>query len=589
MKSIVNKLSIFILAFSLIFGFYLSVTMDVGTSSFYLHMRRFLLAAFVCLVPYYFVPNFSLRRFIPEAIIALLWIITSPLICYIHAINVNGGTPSLPYDIALGAYLFCCLCLVKTFIVKYQFNKVGGAIYSLLQVALIAVPVFNWGYFSIFGAPISSNGTMVIYQTNLSETMEYITSLGAVQWLMAFCVFVLLVILVKYNCSASDFIGSCKFSKYKTVALVIVTGVTGYYSLFSLLPRTHVISLFRATDHYFASVKQYQEYHDKIFDSLKVSLNNPSDAKGTIVLVIGESATRNYMKAFNETNDETTPWLSSVKDNKDFFLVKNSYSCAWNTVPALEHALTEANYYNDKEFNKSASIVDIARKSGYKTYWFSNQGKIGFHDTPITLVAETSDVSRFDSYSPYDEGLLPHLKLVNGNENNFVVLHIMGSHIDYNNRYPKEYQIWTDPDHTGRVADYKNSLVYTDKFLKDVFEYSKEHLNLKAFIYFSDHGTDPNRTRDPDETRFIGLRVPMFVYLSPEYQVNHSEVVLGLKGNKEQFFSNDLAYDLMCGIFDIKSANYDEKNSLTSKNYQYNRENLKAGLGTKFAKDDPYL
>ena len=81
----------------------------------------------------------------------------------------------------------------------------------------------------------------------------------------------------------------------------------------------------------------------------------------------------------------------------------------------------------------------------------------------------------------------------------------------------------------------------------------------------------------------------MFVYLSPEYQVNHSEVVLGLKGNKEQFFSNDLAYDLMCGIFDIKSANYDEKNSLTSKNYQYNRENLKAGLGTKFAKDDPYL
>lgn len=430
---------------------------------------------------------------------------------------------------------------------------------------------------------------MVIYQTNLSEAVEYITSLGTVQWLMALCVLVVLVVLLKYNYSESEFTGSCKFSKYRTVALVIVAGVTGYYSLFSLLPRTHVVSLFRATDHYFASVKQYQEHHDKIFDSLQVSLNNQSDNKGTIVLVIGESATRNYMKAFNEDNDETTPWLSSVKDSKDFFLVKNSYSCAWNTVPALEHALTEANYYNDKEFNKSASIVDIARKSGYKTYWFSNQGKIGFHDTPITLVAETSDVSRFDSYSPYDEGLLPHLKLVNGNENNFVVLHIMGSHIDYNNRYPKEYQIWTDPDHTGRVADYKNSLVYTDKFLKDVFEYSKEHLNLKAFVYFSDHGTDPNRTRDPDETRFIGLRVPMFVYLSPEYQDNHREVVLGLKGNKEQFFSNDLAYDLMCGIFDIKSANYDEKNSLTSKNYQYNRGNLKAGLGTKFAKDDPYL
>lgn len=126
LSNLFKKVGVFALIFSLIFGFYLSVTMDVGTSSFYLHMRRFLLAAFVCLVPYYFLPNFSLRRFIPEAIIAVLWVITSPLICYIHAINVQGGTPSLPYDIALGAYLFCCLCLFKTFIVRYHFNKIGG-------------------------------------------------------------------------------------------------------------------------------------------------------------------------------------------------------------------------------------------------------------------------------------------------------------------------------------------------------------------------------------------------------------------------------------------------------------------------------
>lgn len=125
-KNYITKVIVYVIVFLSIFSFYLAVTSDVGTSSFYLHMRRFLLAAFVCLVPYYFLPNFSLGRFIPEAIIALLWIITSPLVCYIHAINVNGGTPSLPYDIALGAYLFCCLCLVKTFIVKYQFNKVGG-------------------------------------------------------------------------------------------------------------------------------------------------------------------------------------------------------------------------------------------------------------------------------------------------------------------------------------------------------------------------------------------------------------------------------------------------------------------------------
>lgn len=81
----------------------------------------------------------------------------------------------------------------------------------------------------------------------------------------------------------------------------------------------------------------------------------------------------------------------------------------------------------------------------------------------------------------------------------------------------------------------------------------------------------------------------MFVYLSPEYQDNHRKVVLGLKGNKEQFFSNDLVYDLMCGIFDIESENYDESNSLTSTKYKFDKNSVKAGLGTKMVKDDPYL
>lgn len=304
-------------------------------------------------------------------------------------------------------------------------------------------------------------------------------------------------------------------------------------------------------------------------------------------MVIGESATRNYMKAFNKNNDETTPWLSANKN--EFLLFNNSYSCAWNTVPALEHALTEANYYNNKEFNRSVSIIDIAKKAGYKTYWFSNQGRIGIYDTPITMVAETCDVAKWGGDSNYDEGILMHLKTINPNEKNFIVLHIMGSHIDYHLRYPKEYQIWTDSDTYGRLADYKNSLVYTDKVLQDYFEYAKNNLNLNAFIYFSDHGTDPNRSRDPDETKFIGLRIPLFVYLSESYKENNPYITAALSANQNKFFSNDLIYNLVCGILNIKSNHYNEEESLASPKYKFNIENTKAGLGTKSVKDDPYL
>ena len=587
-KNIVKNMGIFILVYAVIFGFYLSVSISVGTSGFYLHMRRFLLAALVSVLPYYCIKEFKLKNYLPELFLSLLWCVPSPVFLYISAKAHGASSLSMPYDVAIGAYLFGFLAFTKHILSKWSEYKFVSAIYTGFLFLLSTIPCVNLVYYSIFKSPLGLNGTMAIYQTNVSEAVEYLSSLGLMQICMIVVVIVIALYCIKLNAENLMDMSQHSCSKKKLVCLGVMAIAAGYYSFFSLIPRTHIVGLMKATGEYFESVERYGAQHDKIFENLHVIANNEND-KGTIIMVIGESATRNYMKAFNEKNDDTTPWLSSVKNSSDFILFPNVYSCAWNTVPALEHALTEANYYNNKEFNKSVSIVDVAKKSGYKTYWFSNQGRVGVHDTPITMVAETSDVVEFGGDSVYDEGLLTHLRKVNRNEKNFIVLHIMGSHIDYNNRYPKKYQIWTDPDHSGRVADYKNSLVYTDKFLQEVYEYSKTNLDLKAFVYFSDHGTDPNRTRDPDETRFIGLRVPLFVYLSPEYQDNHRKVVLGLKGNKEQFFSNDLVYDLMCGIFDIESENYDESNSLTSTKYKFDKNSVKAGLGTKMVKDDPYL
>lgn len=587
-ENIVKNVGIFFLIYAVIFGFYLSVSISVGTSGFYLHMRRFLLAALVSVLPYYCIKGFKLKNYLPELFLSLLWCVPTPVFLYISAKAHGASSLSMPYDVAIGAYLFGFLAFTKHILSKWSEYKFVSAIYTGFLFLLSIIPCVNLVYYSIFKSPLGLNGTMAIYQTNVSEAMEYLSSLGLMQICMMAVFIAIALYCAKLNAENLLDMGQHGYSKKKLVCLGVMAIAAGYYSFFSLIPRTHIVGLMKATGEYFESVERYGAQHDKIFENLHVIANNEND-KGTIIMVIGESATRNYMKAFDEKNDDTTPWLSSVKNSGDFILFPNAYSCAWNTVPALEHALTEANYYNRKEFNSSVSIVDIAKKSGYKTYWFSNQGRVGVHDTPITMVAETSDVVEFGGDSVYDEGLLTHLKKVNRNEKNFIVLHIMGSHIDYNNRYPKKYQIWTDPDHSGRVADYKNSLVYTDKFLHDVYEYSKANLDLKAFVYFSDHGTDPNRTRDPDETRFIGLRVPLFVYLSPEYQDNHRKVVLGLKGNKEQFFSNDLVYDLMCGIFDIESENYDESNSLTSTKYKFDKNSVKAGLGTKMVKDDPYL
>ena len=70
------------------------------------------------------------------------------------------------------------------------------------------------------------------------------------------------------------------------------------------------------------------------------------------------------MNAYNPDHVPNTPWLTAMKSNPDFTLFTNAYSCVWYTVPVLEHALTESNFYNDKPFNESISIIDMAKKAG---------------------------------------------------------------------------------------------------------------------------------------------------------------------------------------------------------------------------------
>ena len=52
-------------------------------------------------------------------------------------------------------------------------------------------------------------------------------------------------------------------------------------------------------------------------------------------------------------------------------------------------------YDKSQKFSTACSIVDIAHKLGWRVHWYSNQGHLGAADTPITIIAETSDVAKW--------------------------------------------------------------------------------------------------------------------------------------------------------------------------------------------------
>lgn len=572
---------------------YYLLSVNLGNTPLYLQMRRFIPASLCFVLPFFIVRSISIRTFIISIFTSFLCAITSPFLVYL-TYGHSATYLSLPYDFAFGMYIFPFLVLLPILLNKVlSLPKFLTSIINTIAHLLILIPCyFQIAYYIKFKHCLTEKGTMAIYQTNYSEALEYIASLGLLGIIGSIAV-IFTALLTYLN--SSRIVSDCHnitVNKWQKVIVCLLVIAFSGYSFKGLWHKAYFGELTLATIDYFQSIKLYRTGRNDILENLKVK-SNTSHSPETIIIVIGESASRNYMSAFTQMEDDTTPWLTSKKNDSNFILFNNTYACEYSTGPTLSHALTESNYYANLEFNRSLSFIDMAKKAGYNTYWFSNQGVIGAADTPITLVAETANNTKWicqeNTQTQYDEELLPYLNRIDPTKNNLIVLHIMGSHIDYNNRYPSNFQKWTDPGETGRLADYKNSLLYTDYFLNKVFTYAQEKLNLSLFLYFSDHGNDPLRSRDPDSTKFVFLRIPFFLYYSPMYASEHPQIIDALSKNRNKFFSNDLMYDTICGLMDVQSNHYDERYSLTSEKYSITKESMLTGTGKRHLNEDPYL
>jgi heptose-I-phosphate ethanolaminephosphotransferase len=62
-----------------------------------------------------------------------------------------------------------------------------------------------------------------------------------------------------------------------------------------------------------------------------------------------------------------------------------------------------------------------------------------------------------------------------------------------------------------------------------------------------------------------------------------------LRNNENQFFTNDMLYDTVCGILNAVSNHYDTGQDFSSLQYRFNLQNLTTMLGQKKLTEDPYL
>ena len=578
--------------FLCLIAFYINIGQDMG-AGYFLPILVPMIAVLMLVQHATALPLFT-KTGLVHLFAGLGWATAFPLL-YTWTYNSVWYQSLICFDAVIGTAIWVFLTGLTGVLAKAPGRKVWAALLAVLDFLFLAFPFIQYAYYCIVWHCLSPASLMALYLTNWRESIDFIESnVGIVPACIIIAGFVLfLALAARVNYAFLRKMASTRTDTRFGTSLFLV--LLGAEALLYYLPQSSFGELVTDVTTYVEQTQSYGNGHDERYESLDIdgAQTLSSQAPGTVIVVIGESASRDYMHAFTpDFPYEDTPWLDSQLGNPDFNVFTNAYSSWSQTVPVLQRALTEQSQYNDKEFFNSASILDVAKKSGYDTYWFSNQGRYGQYDSAITLVAKTADRAEWtdDSYNfsdKYDDTLLWYLTQVDPNTNNFIVLHIMGSHIYYNNRYPTEFNQWHGDSEVSSPESYANSIHYTDYILSQVFDYAQKNLNLRAMVYFSDHGENLEISHNPDVFSYDMVHIPMFIYLSPEYQQALPGRTRAIRYHRSRYFTNDMLYDTISGLLNAPSSRYIEAQDLTSPNYAYTRANLTTMLGQQTLTDDP--
>jgi glucan phosphoethanolaminetransferase (alkaline phosphatase superfamily) len=203
-----------------------------------------------------------------------------------------------------------------------------------------------------------------------------------------------------------------------------------------------------------------------------------------IVVVIGESATTDHMSVFGYAKP-TTPF--ATRSGAHAFA---ALSPSNQTRISLAMMLTPAAPGSYEEFFRSHSLVSELRACGFKTTWVSNQGRHGGDDSLASSIAAEADERLFLNEGSWREVQLDGAILdvlasrrVAERRRQATFVHLIGSHSRYEERFPRGFGMSGPGD---KVADYDNSILYTDHVLSRLYQRFKGDATL--LVYASDHG-----------------------------------------------------------------------------------------------------
>ncbi len=474
---------------------------------------------------------------------------------------------------------------------------------AVIGVILWAFSLVSLGYFCIYQQEFSQSVIFIMFESNPNEASEYfsqyfvwwmipaaVTYTGVAYylwrrlrplamprpWAWALSVLILLVLFVwpiqKYLFNrqmpipVDASIEKIKLRMEPAVPWQIIVGYLHYREQL-------------------ANMQELLDQNDKVppLQNLKDAY---ADQPSTLVLVIGESTNRQHMSLYGYGRS-TTPRLDAIRDQLVVF--NNVVSPRPYTIETLQQVLTFADQENPDLYLTKPSLMNMMKQAGYKTYWITNQQTMTKRNTMLTNFARQTDEqvylnnSRAQNSREYDGNVFEPFQriLKEPGERKLVIIHLLGTHMKYEYRYPPEYERFKDRSGTAEwvensqleaINSYDNAVLYNDFVVSSLIGTLAKTQPNGMLVYFADHGEDvfdsPGHQklgRNEGRPTVPMYTVPFILWQSEKWRASHPMVI---KGKLDRRYSTSHFIHTWSDLVGLSYDGFDSTKSLISKDFK---------------------
>ncbi len=447
------------------------------------------------------------------------------------------------------AFLASALWLVPVLLFPGRARLIAAVVGVLLWLCSLG----SFGYFLVYGQEFSQSVIFIMFESNINESREYLIQYFAWWMLPAFFAYGLGGWLLwrkvrPVYLSRPGALFAAAFALFVSVGYPALRQFTKHdnwqVGLDNFAQRIEAATPWQLVVGYKNYREQLANMQAMLDENASIPpLGNLQDARAgqpaTLVLVIGESTNRQRMSLYGYPR-ETTPQLDALRDQLQVF--DNVVTPRPYTIEALQQVLTFADQEHPERYLTTPSVINLMKQAGYKTYWITNQQTMTKRNTMLTTFSKQADEqfylnnNRAQNARQYDGDVLaPFAKvLADAAPRKFIVVHLLGTHMSYQYRYPPEFERFTDragvpanvtDDQLPTYNSYDNAVLYNDHVVASLIKDLAGQQPNSMLLYVADHGEAVFDAPKPD---VLGRNeaaptspmytVPFILWNSPQWQ-----------------------------------------------------------------------